>query len=237
MYRSYLGKAFFEERKENLSESEFQQAISLDPNDPTPYLYRSFLKLSQHKPVEALSDIESSIQKNGNRSVYRSKLLVDQDEAVRGTSLGKIYNRVGFTELARVEAIKSLNHDYANYSAHFLLGDLYQDSNLNGNAQVTENLIGRLLVPVNYNSNAVDLVGSQASFNEYTALFNRPISRTRVLGSGDTSTEAMAGGIDQTITTNTSGFRVAILEIQKTVLEIMIINTRIKFMRKVNISC
>ena len=208
LYRSYLGKAFFEEKKHQLSEKEYQQAIKLDPNDPTPYLYRSFLKLSEHKPVEALSDIEASIKRNDNRSVYRSKLLVDQDEAVRGVSLGKIYNRVGFNELARVEAIKSLNHDYANYSAHFLLSDIYQDSNLNSNALVTENLLGRLLVPVNYNSNAVDLVGGQASFNEYTPLFNRPVERTRVIAGGDSASKDLVGGVDETITTNEAGFRI-----------------------------
>ncbi len=211
LYRSYLGKAFFEEKKENLSENEYDQAIVLDPNDPTPYLYRSFLKLSQHKPIDALADIESSIERNDNRAVYRSKLMLDKDEAVRGTSLGKIYNRIGFNELARVEAIKSINKDYSNYSAHFLLADLYQNSNLNSNAQTTENLIGRLLVPVNFNSNAVDLVGSQTSINEYTSLFSRPISRSRVLSVGDTATKSIGGGLDQTITDENYGVRIGYL--------------------------
>lgn len=215
LYRSYLGKAFFEEEKEDLSGQEYEQAIKLDPQDPTPYLYRSFLKLSQHKPLEALSDIEESIKRNDNRAVYRSKLLMDQDDAVRGASLGKVYNRVGFNELARVEAIKSLNSDYSNYSAHFLLSDLYKDTNLNTNAQVTQNLLGRLLAPVNYNSNDVDIVGGEASLNEYTALFNRPVSRTRLTGSAESASEEVAGGVDHTYASNKLGVKVGLTALDR----------------------
>ena len=129
--------------------------------------------------------------------------------------MAKIYNRVGFNELARVEAIKSLNSDYSNYSAHFLLGNIYNDSNLNSNAQTTQNLIGRLLVPVNYNSNAVDLVGSEASQNEYTSLFNRPVNRTKVTGSADSATEEVAGSVDRTYSNNKLGLKVGVLGVDR----------------------
>ncbi len=211
LYRSYLGKAFYEEEKSELSENEYLKAMELDSQDPTPYLYRSFLRLSQHRPIEALADIEDSIARNDNRAVFRSKLLLDQDEATRGTSLGKIYSRVGFNELSRVEAMKALNSDYSNYSAHFLLGSLFQDSNLGSNTLTTENLIGRLLVPVNYNSNNLDLNGGGASLNEYTTLFSRPISRTKISANGDSSLEEISAQIDQTLTTNNLGLKVGFL--------------------------
>ncbi|MFM1846905.1 MAG: hypothetical protein RL417_379, partial [Pseudomonadota bacterium] len=83
LYRSYLGKALFEDEQEDLSGEEYERAIALDPNDPTPYLYRTFLHLSKNEPIKALDDIEASIKLNDNRAVYRSRLLLDQDASVR----------------------------------------------------------------------------------------------------------------------------------------------------------
>jgi len=159
LYRSYLAKAYYEENKYDLADSELGRAIELDSEDPTPYLYRAYSNLTQHRPVAALKDIQSSIERNDNRAVFRSRLLLDQDQATRSSGLGQIYKEVGFIELARVEAMKALQKDYANYSAHFLLGDLYEGTHLNSRAQTTENIIGRLLVPVTYNATDLNIGG------------------------------------------------------------------------------
>jgi ferric-dicitrate binding protein FerR (iron transport regulator) len=177
VYRSYLGKAYFEERREQLSIHEYDRAIALDPRDPTPFLYRTFSHLSKNDPVAALHDIETSIQNNNNRAVYRSSLLLDNDLAVRSSSLAETYNTLGFTELARTEAIKSLSKDYANYSAHLLLSEGYQ-SIATDDAAVSERKIADLLAPPSFN-----LFGRQAgeaSLNEYTTLYDRPESRTEL---------------------------------------------------------
>lgn len=195
LYRSYLGKAYFEEYSPEKSEKEFARAIELDPEDPTPYLYRSFLHLTEHRPVQALRDVQKSIEKNDNRAIYRSKLLLDSDEATRTNSLGKIYNRVGFTQLARLEAIKSLNKDYSNYSAHFVLADVYSKEHLNSRAQTTENLLGRLLSPVTFNANNIN-IGGEASINEYTSLYDAPDSRVNIEGRGNTSLRSIGGGLE-----------------------------------------
>ncbi len=83
LLRSYLGKAYFAERRETLAGEQYAIAKDLDPRDPTPWLYDAILKQSENRPVEALDDLERSIKLNDNRAVYRSRLLLDQDLASR----------------------------------------------------------------------------------------------------------------------------------------------------------
>lgn len=206
LYRSYLGKAFFEEESEVLAGREYARAIELDSNDPTPHLYRSFLRLSQHRPIEALKDLRTSIELNNNRSVYRSRFLLDQDLGTRSASLGRVYNRLGFSELARIEAFKSLSKDYANFSAHFLLADLYSETHLTTRSQTAENLIGRLLVPATFNSNERSL-DSKAGLNEYTSLFERPQDRVSFGFGADSDLERVTGLADYTYSSNKLGFK------------------------------
>ncbi|HMO16714.1 MAG TPA: TonB-dependent receptor [Oligoflexia bacterium] len=195
IYRSYLGKAYYEEYNPEKASKEFARAIELDPEDPTPYLYRSFLHLTEHRPVEALRDVQSSIEKNNNRAVYRSKLLLDQDAATRTNSLGQIFNRVGFTQLARLEAIKSLNKDYSNFSAHYLLADVFSKEHQNSRAQTTENLLGRLLSPVTFNANNIN-VGGEASINEYTTLYDAPVDRINLEGRAGSALRTLGGTVE-----------------------------------------
>jgi len=189
IYRSYLGKAFFEEKREKLAGHEFERAIALDDKDPTPYLYRAFNQLSQNKPVLALRDIEESIQLNNNRAVYRSSLLLDQDLGVRSAGLAEAFNAVGFPELARTEAIKSLNRDYGNYSAHLLLSEGYQSILLN-DASLSERKVAELLAPISFN--LFQRQAGDASLNEYSALFDRPESRTQLGFTGSSYADLVA---------------------------------------------
>src|SRR6184192_1097871 len=57
--------------------------------------------------------------------VFRSKLLLDQDRAVRGANLAAIYRDAGMTEVSVREATRAVNSDYANYSAHLFLANSY----------------------------------------------------------------------------------------------------------------
>ena len=100
-------------------------AKELDPNDPTPWFYDAIRLQTVNRPVEALRNIERSIELNDNRAVYRSRLLLDEDLAVRQVSLARIYNNLGFEQLGLNEATKSLALDPANYSAHRFLSDTY----------------------------------------------------------------------------------------------------------------
>ena len=151
LLRSYLGKAYSEERRNPLDGEQYVIAKQLDPNDPTPWFYNAIRLQTINRPVEALHELEKSIELNDNRAVYRSRLLLDEDIAVRETSLARIYNDLGFEQVARVEATKSLNQDPANYSAHRFLSDTYAGLPRHEIARASELLQAQLLQPVNIN--------------------------------------------------------------------------------------
>jgi hypothetical protein len=78
LLRSYLGKAYLEERRDKLAGDELATAKGLDPNDPTPWFYDAIRKQRANRPVEALRDLEEAIGRNDRRGVYRSRLLLDR---------------------------------------------------------------------------------------------------------------------------------------------------------------
>ncbi len=174
LYRSYLGKAYFEEEREDLAGSEYDRAIALDPNDPTPYLYRAFNNLSGNNVVGALDDVEDSISRNRNRAVFRSALLLDQDAAVRSAGLAEVFKSLGFEKVAKVEAVKAINKDYGNYSAHRFLADSSSSLELS-DAAISEYAIAGLLSPLSFNLFTTS--SGSAGLNEYNALFERPENR------------------------------------------------------------
>ena len=184
LIRSYLGKAYYEEKRGKLATDQYEMAKSLDPSDPTPYFYDAIEKQTTNRPVEALQDMEKAIQRNDNRAIYRSRLLLDQDLAARSASLGRIYNDLGFQELALVEGWKSVNVDPGNYSAHRFLADSYAALPRHEVARVSELLQSQLLQPINItpvqprlaesNLLAVSAGGpANLSFNEFNPLFER----------------------------------------------------------------
>lgn len=174
LLRSYLAKALYEEKRTSDAAKELATAKELDPRDPTPYLYSAILMQDQNRPVEALQDLRASIERNDNRAVYRSRLLLDQDRAVRGTDLARIYNDLGFEQLGLVTARRSADADPSNFSSHLFLAGNYR--NLPGFAPsfLSEILQARIYQPVSVNAARPDVVNESVSFNEYTALFDRP---------------------------------------------------------------
>jgi tetratricopeptide (TPR) repeat protein len=184
LMRSYLGKAYFEEKRDNQAALQLEMAKQLDPNDPTPYFYDAIRKQTTNRPVEALQDMQKAIELNDNRAIYRSRFLLDEDLAARTASLGRIYNDLGFQELGLVEGWKSVNIDPSNYSAHRLLADNYAALPRHEIARVSELLQSQLLQPINLTpvqpvlaeSNLLLVEGggpSSASFNEFNPLFTR----------------------------------------------------------------
>ncbi len=198
--RSYLAKAYYEEKRDVHAASQFTMAKEFDPNDPTPFFYDAIRKQTINRPVEALSDMQKAISLNDNRAIYRSRLLLDDDLAVRSASLGRIFSDLGFQQLALVEGWKSVNTDPANYSAHRFLADSYASLPRHEIARVSELLQSQLLQPNNINpvqpslaqSNLFILEGagpSAPSFNEFNPLFNRnrfALQASGVVGNNDT---------------------------------------------------
>jgi len=149
LVRSYLGKVYFEEKRGAMDEREYAIAKELDPKDPTPWFYDAIAKQTTNRPVEALHDLQKAIELNDNRAVYRSKLMLDSDQAARSASLARIYGDLGFQQLALVEGWKSVNTDPSNYSAHRFLADSYAARPRHEIARVSELLQSQLLQPNN----------------------------------------------------------------------------------------
>lgn len=203
LIRSYLGKTYFEEKRGPLDEEQYTIAKELDPLDPTPYFYDAIRKQTMNRPVEALQDLQKSIELNDNRAVYRSSLLLDEDLAARSASLGRIYSALGFQQLALVEGWNSVSSDPTNFSAHRFLADSYAALPRHEIARVSELLQSQLLQPININpvqpslaeSGLLILEGtgpSSPSLNEFNPLFNR--NRLALQASGIVGGDNTLGG-------------------------------------------
>ena len=185
LLRSYLGKAYYEEntpKRDELAASQYSLAKHLDPHDPTPWFYAAILKQTQNRPVEALDDLDRSIELNDDRAVYRSRLLLDSDRAARSVSLARVYDTLGFEQLGVVESTRSLGIDPSNDSAHRFLSDTYAALPRHEIARASELLQSQMLQPININpvqpsTAEADLLllprtgPANPSFNEYTPLF------------------------------------------------------------------
>lgn len=184
LLRSYLGKAYFEEKRAAFAARELDLAKALDPLDPTPWFYDAVRAQVQNQPVEALRDLRRSVDLNGNRAVYRSRLLLDSDLAVRGARLGRIYRDLGFERLALLEGWTSVAVDPSNHAAHRLLADNYLALPRHQIARDSELLQAQLLQPLNLNPVQPRLADNGLAFlddtgvagvgyNEFTRLFAR----------------------------------------------------------------
>ena len=200
LLRSYLGKAFADAGAEVKAESELTRAIGLDQKDPTPWLYSALLKQQENRINEAIADLEKSQELNGNRSLYRSRLLLDQDQAVRSANLASIYGDAGMFDVSTTEAGSAVTRDYANYSAHLFLANSYnalRDPNLINlryeSATFSEYLTANLLSPVGGSK-----LSPYVSQQEYSKLFEQEglgfSSETTYLSRGDCLQQASQYG-------------------------------------------
>jgi len=184
LVRSYLGKTYYEEKRTKLDEREYEIAKKLDPLDPTPWFYDAIRKQTVNRPVEALHDLQKSIELNDNRAVYRSNLQLDSDLAARSASIARIYNDLGFQQRGLFEGWMSVNTDPSNFSAHRFLADTYAALPRHKIARVSELLQSQLLQPNNITpiqpalaESNLFLISAQGaadlSFREFNPLFNR----------------------------------------------------------------
>jgi tetratricopeptide (TPR) repeat protein len=205
LIRSYVGKAYYEENtqaRDKLAATQFGLAKQLDPKDPTPWFYDAILKQTQNRPVEALEELQKSIELNDNRAVYRSRLLLDEDAASRNASVARIYQDLGFDQAAVVESTKSLESDPSNYSAHRFLADAYAQLPRHEIARASELLQAQLRQPLGspplqpqLANDELFLLGatgpSSVGLNEYNPLFLRNGPQLQLYGLvGDENTNA-----------------------------------------------
>ena len=171
--RSYLGKAFSQIGDDRRAAHELELAQKFDPNDPTSWLYLALLQYNNYRTADAINNLQRSQQLNDNRAVYRSRLLLDQDQAVRSANLANIYTDASMTEVGVRESARAVSLDYANFSSHLNLAssfDALRDPtrvNLRYESEwFNEYLLASLLAPVG----AVSL-SQNLSQQEYSRLF------------------------------------------------------------------
>ncbi len=177
--RSYLGKAWSMDEPfrytwdTHLATRELSLAKHFDPNDPTAWLYSALLNDQRNNINQAIDDLEHSQTLNGNRAVFRSEFLLEQDAAVRSANLALIYQDAGLGDIAVREANKAVQDDYANYSAHLFLSETYdalrdpKDANLRYQTPwEDELLVANLLAPV-----GAGVLCQNVSQQEYSKLF------------------------------------------------------------------
>jgi tetratricopeptide (TPR) repeat protein len=195
--RSYLGKAFADSAPfrspalPRLAQHELSLAQTLDPNDPTPWLYSALLHQQGNQINPAIQDLHESQNRHDQRGLFRSQLGLDQDRAVRSANLAQLYRDAGFPEIALREASHAIDDDYANAAAHLFLAnsyDLRRDPRRIHLRYETpwysEFLLANLLAPVGAGS-----LSQTIANHEYSRLFTRDrfglVNATSWTGNGD----------------------------------------------------
>ncbi len=191
LLRSYLGKAFADTGDDVHAGKEMKLARTLDPNDPTAWLYLALLEQQQNQINPAIADLQEAQINNDNRSVFRSGLLLDQDRAVASANLASLYRDAGMTDVSVREAARAVTDDYANDSAHLFLADSYYSLldptqfNLRyDTAWFNELLLANILAPVGGGR-----LSQQVSQQDYSKLFES--DGVGVASSSDVRTDGM----------------------------------------------
>jgi hypothetical protein len=201
LLRSYLGKGYqhaasflrnFSRREELLAKAAKELAIAheMDPRDPTPCLYQALLAHQRFATAEAIEDLQRSQDLNQERALYRSRMLLDQDQAVRGANLARIYQDAGMDVVSRRESARAVMQDYANASAHLNLASSFNALrdpsrfNLRHESEwFNEHLLATMLAPVE---------GGSLSQNISEQEYSRAFVSDRFGGSS--ATEYQSGG-------------------------------------------
>jgi tetratricopeptide (TPR) repeat protein len=171
--RSSLAKAWQENRDPKQARRELGLASKLDPLDPTAPFYSALLDYEGNRVNAAVDGLERALVLNENRAVFRSQMKLDEDRAVRGTGLARVYQRAGLTDVSLREAARAVASDYADYSSHLFLAETYDALrdptrfNLRyETAWFNELLLADLLAPV-----GAGTFSPNVSQQEYTRLF------------------------------------------------------------------
>jgi tetratricopeptide (TPR) repeat protein len=178
LYLSYWGKMLHQLGRHEEALAMLLRARQLDPNDPTPMFYRAVILRDLNRPGEAIESFNQAVSLNGNRAVFRSRFLLDQDLASRNVDLAELYGALGLTAWARNRALASIKQDYTNASAHLFYAGALPALGQQAFSFNSEQLLARLLQPANINT--------FNSFNNYTVLYEQPGTEgTVTVGAGN----------------------------------------------------
>jgi tetratricopeptide (TPR) repeat protein len=180
-YQSELGKALYQVRAFPKALEVYDYAKTLDPNDPTPHLYKGIALTDLNRPGEAIQEINRSIELNDNRAVYRTRLALDRDLAVRNFNLSKSFLQLGLGDWAYRKAVTSVQKDPTNPSAYLFLAGAFGASRNRLGSGLSALLLYRLLSPANQNTFSQGLIGQ--STIDYTPMYEMPYFRVLTQGS------------------------------------------------------
>jgi tetratricopeptide (TPR) repeat protein len=177
LYQSSLGKALYQAKSFDKALEVYDYSKTLDPNDPTPYLYKGIALTDLYRPGEAIQEINKSIELNDNMAIFRSRLMLDRDLAVRNTDLAVAYNQLGLGEWAMSKAVTAVNKDPLSPSAHRFLSSAYSAIPERAGASNSELLLYWLLSPANENTFSPTTNGNTT---DYTQMFEMPYVRADI---------------------------------------------------------
>jgi len=145
--RTWLGRAYFDEELTAKAAEELRLAKLEDPDDPTPYLFSALQLYSQNRPIPALRELQEAEERGGLRRTLRSARGLAEDSATRGAAEGRIYDVLGFDQLAINSGARAADADPSNAGAHRFLSDAYRQRPGYEMAQTSELLRSQLLSP------------------------------------------------------------------------------------------
>ena len=182
--RSYLGRAYFEEKRDEEAGTQWALAKQLDPNDPTPYFYEGVRKLYANDPIGAIEELETSRKLNDERALYRSETLLQSDAASRSATLARAYDDVGYDQGVLLSGWDALKNDPTSSEGHRLLADYYRGNSRYETARASELLQSQLWQPLSayplqpqLSETGISVVEGSGpqnpGFNEYHSLFTQ----------------------------------------------------------------
>jgi len=174
LYQTSLGKALYQVRSFDKALEVYDYAKTLDPKDPSPYLYKGIALTDLNRPGEAIEEINRSIALNDNTAVFRSRIMLDRDLAVRNYNLSRSYVQLGLGDWAYSKAVTAVKNDPTNSSAQLFLAHAFGSTRQRLGSAGSSLLLYRLLSPANQNTFIV--------YNDYTPMFEMPYIRLQVQG-------------------------------------------------------
>jgi tetratricopeptide (TPR) repeat protein len=174
LYQSELGKALYQVRAFDKALQVYDYAKTLDKNDPTPYLYKGIALTDLNRPAEAVQEIDRSIVLNDNQAVFRSRIMLDRDQAVSNYNLARAYTELGLGDWAYSKAVTSVAKSPTESSAYIFLANSYLATGQRLASAETAFLLYRLLSPANQSTFSL--------YNDYTPMFEMPYWRGLVQG-------------------------------------------------------
>ena len=181
LYQSELGKALYQVRAFDKAMEVYDYAKTLDPKDPTPYLYKGIALTDLNRPGEAIQEINRSIALNDNRAVFRTRLALNRDLAVRNFNLAKSFLQLNLSDWAYRKAVTAVQKDPTNASAYLFLSSAFGASRNRLGSGISALLLYRLLSPANENTYSQGLIGQ--STIDYTPMYEMPYFRVLTQGS------------------------------------------------------